>query len=156
MVEAGEADVVLAQDSDRVVREPYLRGYLNLRFAEHGVKLRALDDAEDGSEWADVINFLKGAQAKAERTKFVERTQRIKLYHAREGGLVSTPPHGYRKDGYRAVVVPEKMAVVRRMFSLVASEGTLGAAKSAFEREGIAPTGRSEEREIREQGALPL
>lgn len=156
MVEAGVADVVLAQDSDRVVREPYLRGYLNLRFAEHGVKLRALDDAEDGSEWADVINFLKGAQAKAERTKFVERTQRIKLYHAREGGLVSTPPHGYRKDGYRAVVVPEKMAVVRRMFSLVASEGTLGAAKSAFERESIAPPGRSEEREIREQGALPL
>jgi DNA invertase Pin-like site-specific DNA recombinase len=137
MVEAGEVDVVFAQDSDRIVREPYLRGYLNLRFAEHGVKLRALDDAEDASEYADVINFLRGTQAKAERTKFAERSQRNKLFHAREGKVITAPPYGFRKDGYSAVVVPEKMAVVRRMFALVASERTLHAAKSAFEREGI-------------------
>jgi DNA invertase Pin-like site-specific DNA recombinase len=137
MADSGGADVVLAQDSDRIVREPYLRGYLNLRFAEHGTKLRALDDAEDGSEYADIINFLKGTQAKAERPKFAERSQRNKLHDAREGKVITVPPYGFRKDGYRAVVVPEKMAIVRRMFALVASEGTMHAAKSAFEGEGI-------------------
>ena len=146
MVEAGDADLVLAQDSDRIVREPYLRGYLNLRFAEHGAKLRALDDADDDSEYAEVINFLKGIEAKSERTKFAKRGQRNKLYRAREGKVITLPPYGFGKDGYSAVVVPEKMAVVRRMFALVAREGTMHAAKSAFEAEGItAPGGVSKE-----------
>jgi DNA invertase Pin-like site-specific DNA recombinase len=142
MVEAGEVDVVLTQDSDRIVREPYLRGYLNLRFEEHGVKLRALDDAEDDSEYADIINFLKGTQAKAERTKFAERSQRNKEFNASDGKFVLSPPYGFRKEGYALRVDAEQMAHVREIFRVVAETGNMGEAKTVLEGAGVsAPRG---------------
>jgi hypothetical protein len=95
--------------------------------------------------WADVIAPPPGELdqlAKYERAKIVERSRRGKLRKAREGKVVAghTPNYGFRfneaRDGYE--IDEEKMAVVRRIFHMVAVEGvnTHGIART-LEREGV-------------------
>jgi site-specific DNA recombinase len=44
LVAAGSVAVVLAQDRDRIAREPTYHYLLRREFAEHGTKIRALND----------------------------------------------------------------------------------------------------------------
>ena len=47
LVEAGNVDVVLAQDADRIAREPIHRALLDDEFEGRGTRLLALDDWGD-------------------------------------------------------------------------------------------------------------
>src|SRR4028118_73366 len=49
LVAAGGVSVVLAQDRDRFAREPAYQYLLRREFAEHGTKIRALNDRGDDS-----------------------------------------------------------------------------------------------------------
>jgi site-specific DNA recombinase len=49
MVAAGGVSVVLAQDRDRIAREPAYHYLLRKEFEEHGCKIRALNDRGDDS-----------------------------------------------------------------------------------------------------------
>ena len=146
LVAAGGVSVVLAQDRDRFAREPAYHYLLRREFEEHGTKIRALNDRGDESPEGELTDGILDQLAKYERAKIVERSRRGKLRKAREGKVVAghTPNYGFRynasRDGYE--VDEEKMAVVRRIFRMVAVEGvsTHGVAK-ALEREGITNPG---------------
>jgi site-specific DNA recombinase len=142
MVAAGGVTVVLAQDRDRFVREPAYHYLLKREFEEHGTKLAALNDRGDESPEGELTDGILDQLAKYERAKIVERSRRGKLRKAREGKVVAghTPNYGFRynasRDSYE--VDEEKMAVVRRIFRMVAVEGktTHGVART-LEREGV-------------------
>jgi site-specific DNA recombinase len=142
LVAAGGVAVVLAQDRDRIAREPAYHYLLRREFEEHGTKIRAMNDRGDESPEGELTDGILDQLAKYERAKITERSRRGKLRKAREGKVVAghTPNYGFRynasRDGYE--VDEEKMAVVRRIFRMVAVEGvsTHGVAK-ALEREGI-------------------
>jgi DNA invertase Pin-like site-specific DNA recombinase len=47
IVVGGAVDVVLAQDADRISREPWHFVYLEAKFEPYGTRLRALDYGDD-------------------------------------------------------------------------------------------------------------
>jgi site-specific DNA recombinase len=146
LVAAGGVSVVLAQDRDRVAREPAYHYLLRREFEEHGTKIRALNDRGDDSPEGELTDGILDQLAKYERAKIVERSRRGKLRKAREGKVIAAyrPTHGFRmnaaRDGYE--VDEEKMAVVRRVFRMVGAEGaSIYGVHKTLEREGVPPPG---------------
>jgi site-specific DNA recombinase len=142
LVAAGGVSVVLAQDRDRIAREPAYHYLLRREFEEHGTMIRAMNDRGDDSPEGELTDGILDQLAKYERAKIAERSRRGKLRKAREGKVVAghTPNYGFRynasRDGYE--VDEEKMAVVRRIFRMVAVEGkTTHSVARTLEREGV-------------------
>ncbi|HET9966227.1 MAG TPA: recombinase family protein [Rubrobacter sp.] len=144
-VAGGGVSVVLAQDRDRIAREPAYHYLLRREFEEHGTKIRSLNDRGDDSPEGELTDGILDQLAKFERAKTAERTRRGRLRKAREGKVVATrsPRYGFKlnaaRDAYE--VDEEKMAVVRRIFREVADGTTLRAIALKLEREGV-PTPR--------------
>src|ERR671932_726581 len=120
LVAAGGVSVVLAQDRDRIAREPAYHYLLRREFEEHGTKIRALNDRGDDSPEGELTDGTLDQLAKFERAKTAERTRRGKLQRAREGKVLAgtRPPYGFKlnatRDGYE--VDEEEMRVVRSIF----------------------------------------
>jgi site-specific DNA recombinase len=143
LVAAGGVDIVLAQDADRITREPGDRSVLDLEAERHGCKWVALDDWGDDSHEGQLLKFIKGWMAKGERSKIAERMQRGKRQRAREGRIVPAgkPPLGYVYAGDSYRVDEPNMVLVRRIFSLAAGGVSLWRIKKTFESEGILTPG---------------
>jgi site-specific DNA recombinase len=141
LVATGGVSVVLAQDRDRFAREPAYLYLLREEFAEGGTVLRALNDRGDDSPEGQLTDGILDQIARYERSKIAERSRRGKLRKARQGEIIANrqPVYGFRftadRKGYE--VDPEKMAIVRRIFEMVASGTSLLSIKKTFDREGI-------------------
>ncbi len=144
---SGRVDVVVAQDADRITRDPMHRGFLDDELERYGCRLVALDDWGDDSHEGQLLKYMKGWVSKGERLKISERTRRGIDRKVREGKLVrgGRAPYGFRytDDGDALVVDGEKMRTVGWIFRLVGQEGeTLGALVKRLTREGVpSPTG---------------
>jgi site-specific DNA recombinase len=143
LVAAGGVDIVLAQDADRITREPADRSVLDLEAERHGCRWVALDDWGDDSHEGQLLKYLKGWMAKGERSKIAERMQRGKRQRAREGKIVPAgrPPLGYEYVGGTYRIDESNMVLVRRIFSLAAGGMSLWRIKKTFESEGILTPG---------------
>lgn len=128
LVAAGGVDVVLAQNADRITREPGDRAVLDLEAERHGCRWAALDDCGGDSHQGALLKFMRGWIAKGERTKTAERMQRGKRQRAREGKIVPAgrAPLGfnYADGAYR--VDESDMMIVRKVFVLSAAGNGLG------------------------------
>src|SRR5215208_1719553 len=58
--------VVVAQDADRITRDPAHRAFLDEEFERFGTRLVALDDWGDGSHEGELLKYLKGWVSKGE------------------------------------------------------------------------------------------
>lgn len=145
LVATGGISVVLAQDRDRIARDPVISGWLKIQFEQHGCKLRALNDPHDESPTGDLAAGILDQIAKFERAMTAQRTRRGRFQRAREGNVIGSgsPPYGYKYNTDRSnyEVDEETMPVVRRMFEMVAAGSTLHSVKATFESEGIATPG---------------
>lgn len=142
IVAAGGVSVVLAQNRDRFSREPAYTYLLKREFGEHGTMLRSLNDHSDDSPEGELTDGILDQLAKYERAKIAERSRRGKLRKAREGKIIGSYRANYgflvneSKDGYE--VDEEKMAVVRRIFRMLALEGaSLNSIIRKLEAEGV-------------------
>jgi site-specific DNA recombinase len=142
LVATGGVSVVLAQDRDRFAREPAYHYILRQEFEEYGTKMCALNERGDESPEGELTDGILDQLAKFERAKTAERTRRGKLRKAREGKVVGTHAarYGFKfnatKDAYE--VSEAEMAVVRRIFNMVGTEGaSLRAVAKTLEREGV-------------------
>jgi len=142
LVAAGGVSVVLAQDRDRIAREPAYHYLLRREFEEHGTKIRALNDRGDESPEGELTDGILDQLAKYERAKTAERSRRGKLRKVREGKIVAgpAPAYGFRfnaaRDGYE--VDDEAMEVVGRIFRMVGAEGaSLRGVITAFNNEDV-------------------
>ncbi len=147
LVEAGGISVVLAQDRDRIAREPAYHYLLRKEFEEHGCKIRALNDRGDDSPEGELTDGILDQLAKFERAKTAERARRGRLRKAREGKIIAThtPAYGFvynaTRDGY--LVNQETMPTVVRIFEYVAGGLSLRATAKAITRDGVpSPTGK--------------
>jgi site-specific DNA recombinase len=144
LVEAGGADVALAQDADRITRDPGHRAFLDEEFEKRGARLVALDDWGDDSHEGELLRYLKGWVSKGERLKTAERTRRGRLRKAREGKVVGDgkPNYGFRlneaRDGYE--VDEGEACLVRRVFAMLASGSAVNEVVRALRREGFPST----------------
>jgi site-specific DNA recombinase len=141
LVEAGEVSAVLAQDRDRFAREPAYHYLLKKEFEEHGTKLRSLNDRGDDSPEGQFTDDVLDVMAKFERRKTAQRTTRGRLQRAKEGKVVpsASPPYGYAYNADRTnyVVEEARMALVRRIFDMMAKGFTMHGVQRTFEREGL-------------------
>ena len=142
LVAAGGVYVILAQDRDRIAREPAYHYLLRREFEEHGTRIRALNDRGDESPEGKLTDGILDQLAKFERAKTAERSRRGKLRKAREGKVVATSKINYgfaynaRRDGY--LVHTEHAGVVRRIFDLVGAGGvTLRGVKKLLEQVAV-------------------
>jgi len=146
LVAAGGVSVVLAQDRDRIAREPAYHYLLRREFEEHGTKIRALNDRGDDSPEGELTDGILDQLAKYERAKIAERTRRGMLRKAREGRVVvSRPAYGFRYNEARdALIVCEpEMAVVEKVLRLAADGLGQNAIQTRLFREGVpSPTGK--------------
>jgi site-specific DNA recombinase len=125
LVAAGGVAVVLAQDRDRIAREPAYHYLLRKEFEERGARIRALNDRGDESPEGELTDGILDQLAKYERAKMAERTRRGKLRKAREGKVVTpTPKYGFRlNEAHDGLIVHEaEMAAVAKIMRW-ASEG---------------------------------
>ncbi|MDP9476404.1 MAG: recombinase family protein [Actinomycetota bacterium] len=149
LVAGGGMSVVLAQDRDRLAREPAYAYLLKRELEEHGCRLRALSDRGDDSPEGQLTDGILDQLAKYERAKITERSRRGKLRKAQEGKIVAghTPNFGFRynasRDGYE--VHEEAMSIVARIFWMVGGEGvSTHSVTKILEAEGIpSPSGGS-------------
>jgi site-specific DNA recombinase len=146
LVAGGGVYVVLAQDRDRIAREPAYHYLLRREFEEHGTKIRAMNDRGDDSPEDELTDGILDQLAKYERAKIAERSRRGKLRKAREGKVMASPrvKYGFKLNATRdgLLVDEEKMINVRRIFSMVGTEGlSMNAVHRAFERERIPTPG---------------
>ena len=142
LVAANSVSVVLAQDRDRIAREPAYHYLLCREFEEHGTKIRALSDRGDDSPEGELTDGILDQLSKYERAKIAERSRRGKLRKAREGKVVAVHrvKYGFKLNATRdgLLVDEEKMRNVRRIFHMVGAEGySMNAVGKTFEREGI-------------------
>jgi site-specific DNA recombinase len=147
LVAAGGVSVVLAQDRDRIAREPAYHYLLRREFEEHGTKIRAMNDRGDDSPEGELTDGILDQLGKYERAKISERSRRGKLQKARSGKVVGGHPvnYGFRmntaRDAYE--VDAPKMSVVRRIFRMIGEEGlAITAVAKVLNKEGEpGPTG---------------
>src|SRR5215217_5762808 len=85
LVAAGGVSVVLAQDRDRLAREPAYLYLLREEFAEHGTALQALNDRGDDSPEGQLTDGILDQIARFERLKIAERSRRGRQRKARQG-----------------------------------------------------------------------
>jgi site-specific DNA recombinase len=151
VVAGGGVDIVLAQDADRITREPWHFGCLKAEFERYGTKLRALDDGDDETPEGEFFAGIRRGMSKMEREYTKRRTRRGKEKKIRSGKLLGSgpPPYGFRwvqdSKGKRVglEVDPEAMPVVHRLFELVGAHGLpMYTAAKELERQGFyAPKG---------------
>ena len=143
LVAAGGVSVVLAQDRDRFAREPAYHYLLSREFERHGCRLRALNDRGDDTPEGEFMDGVLDQLAKLERSKTAERTRRGRLRKAREGKVIAgrQADYGFRyndtRDGY--VVHGDEMAVVRRIFRMIADGSSVHGTRAALEAARIRP-----------------
>jgi site-specific DNA recombinase len=117
VVAAGGVAVVLAQDRDRIAREPAYHFLLRREFNERGTSIRAMNDRGDGSPEGELTDGILDQLGKYERAKIAERSRRGKLRKAREGKVMAghRVKYGFRLNAARdgLLVDEEKMRVVR-------------------------------------------
>ena len=142
LVATGKVSIVFAQDRDRIAREPAYHYLLREEFAEHGTKIRAMNDRGDESPEGELTDGILDQLAKFERAKTAERSRRGKLQKAREGKVIATNKitFGFRYNENRdgLLIHEEHMAVVRRIIRMVGAEGvTMHQVKKTLQAEGI-------------------
>jgi site-specific DNA recombinase len=140
LVAAGGVSVVLAQDRDRLAREPAYHYLLRREFEEHGTKIRALNDRGDDSPEGELTDGILDQLAKFERAKTAERTRRGMLRKAREGRVCSTKPkYGFRFNEVRDsfVIYEPEMKVVEKIFRLAAEGLGFHALQNRLLSEGV-------------------
>jgi site-specific DNA recombinase len=76
VVAGGDIDLILAQDRDRLSREPAHVFILREEFVSHGASFRALNDRGDDSPEGQLTDAILDQFAKFERAKTADRTRR--------------------------------------------------------------------------------
>jgi len=147
LVATGGISVVLAQDLDRISRDPAHVILLERELESHGCKLQALDSWSDGSPQAEMLRTIRSAVSRYERDLIRDRTRRGLARKVAEGRVAAggKPPYGFRLDdlGHNLVVYEPEMEVMRGIFRLVADEETLDGVARELARLGVpSPTGK--------------
>ncbi len=148
LVRAGGVAVVLAQDADRITREPMHRMILDEECVKRGARLLALDDWGDDSHEGQLLRYIKNWQSKGERLKTAERTRRGAKRKVSEGKILGSSPKprfgfAHLEDGRGKnvgyAIDPLAMPVVLRVFAMVAAGHGVRATGRALDSDNVPP-----------------
>lgn len=144
LVRDGGVSFVLAQDRDRISREPAYFFILKQEFKQLGTEVRALNQRDDDSPEGELSNAVLDQLAKFERAKIAERTRRGRLRKAKEGKVVGVGKtnFGFVKDGNSYRVNPDEMEIMRQIYQLLADGKSIYEVAAFLKDKGVkAPRG---------------
>jgi site-specific DNA recombinase len=146
MAAAGEIDVILVRKWDRLFRKSSYQDIFILEMQTHGVDVVSLDGQDHKTPEGKLFNRIQADFAEYFRDQIIANMRQGKQGRARAGKIVParSAPLGFEYDpaigNYR--VVPEKMAIVRRIFEDVGLKGhSMRSVKLNLEADGIRPPG---------------
>lgn len=124
MAEAGEFDILVVREMDRLSRDLAKQLFLENEFRRHGVRIEyVLAQYEDSPE-GELMKKVRAVIADYERTKITERSARGRRQKAKAGKWPCDghAGYGYRQVGKakqaRLVIDKAEAAVVRRIFEM--------------------------------------
>jgi hypothetical protein len=146
MIEAGDAEVIVAAYFDRLLRSLTTQAELLARVEAAGGKVRAVDAGDIGAatsgEWLD--STMRGMMAEYQRRQGGERTHDAQADAIRRG--VAPWPRitpGYRRAADRTLEVDPVLApVVRRAFELRDSGASIAVVRAHLAAHGVAVSWR--------------
>lgn len=146
-VRRGEADVVIAYDTDRFSRDTAHIFVLFDEFEHYHARLEFVLYAFEATAIGKFILAAKTFAAEVEREKIIERSTRGRLARAKAGKLIpgARPLYGYQWSDERSRYVPDVLTapVVERIYRAAAEGQPLLSIAEALTRDGIpTPTGK--------------
>lgn len=116
--ERGLFDAVVCTETDRIARDPELRGWVAYTLKRAGVELVELDKREDDTPEARLFNAILEALSRFETERRQARIERAKRERLKQGIPITRVPFGYRKKGDKMWIVEEEARVVREIYEL--------------------------------------
>lgn len=140
-VEAGELDVLILRDLDRLSRDRLIYAEAVARFEAAGVAVYEFDRPEPVT--FDLASDVRAAVAQDEKRKIGQRVKLARAGRVRAGLVAGgNAPYGYRWEDKALAIDVARAAVVRRIFADYASGVGQRAIVRALNAEGIpGPTG---------------
>jgi DNA invertase Pin-like site-specific DNA recombinase len=140
-VEAGELDVLILRDLDRLSRDRLIYAEAVARFEAAGVAVYEFDRPEPVT--FDLASDVRAAVAQDEKRKIGQRVKLARAGRVRAGLVAGgNAPYGYRWEDKTLAIDVARAAVVRRIFADYASGVGQRAIVRALNAEGIpGPTG---------------
>jgi DNA invertase Pin-like site-specific DNA recombinase len=140
-VEAGELDVLILRDLDRLSRDRLIYAEAVAKFEAAGVAVYEFDRPEPVT--FDLASDVRAAVAQDEKRKIGERVKLARAGRVRAGLVAGgNAPYGYRWEDKQLVIVAAQAAVVLRIFKDYASGVGQRAIVRTLNAEGIAgPSG---------------
>lgn len=143
-VEAGAVDVIVALDSDRLLRKPGELEYLFELCEAHKVAVRYQTGGFDVATGEGMLEIGIRAQVDAEEVRKLKKRVRRKALELAEAGKVGgggTRPFGYERD--RVTVRESEAKTVRDGVDYLLGGGSLRSLAARWNREGVlTPTGK--------------
>jgi site-specific DNA recombinase len=146
MANKGEIDIICVRKWDRLFRRSSHQDIFILEMQGLGVDVVSLDGQDHKTPEGKLFNRIQADFAEYFRDQIIANMRQGKQGRARAGKIVPSrsAPLGFAYDpeigNYR--VVPEKMAITRRIFEDVGVKGhSMWSVKLALEADGIKPPG---------------
>ena len=122
-------EAVLIYAPDRLSRNYAHQLFLLEEFRKHGLKVRFLKNPQTASTPEEtMLQHFQGIFAEYERTLFLDRSRRGRIYKAKKGdpSVLPSVPYGYRKvkkeDHTVVIIVEAEAKVIREIFRLYIHE----------------------------------
>ena len=131
LIRNGQIDVIVVYCLDRLSRDPTHGVILTQELEKHGVKLEAVTEDVDNTEFGKLISYIRGFASKLEAEKIKERTERGRRARAKEGrmpgGFQITYGYDYipvsQKNGGRRVINENEAKWVRQIYQWLVNDG---------------------------------
>lgn len=142
--EAGEFDVLVVWNTDRLSRKTGSKGTLALKWdlEEHGVTIASVSQANTEDPFAsELLALVEGFRAHSESANKSKAVRRGISQRRSNGLYAGRRPYGYSPDGSGGMAPDDRAAVVRGIFDAWIAGETQSDIARRLERDGV-PTDR--------------
>lgn len=146
IVESSHVDYVISTNRDRLFRNKTYRDLWDMELQVYGTSFKSLNDVGGDSAEGQLAGWMQDAFSQYEKILIKNRMNRGKKNLTSDGNILPSrnPIYGFdfTEDRRGYVVDPVKMAVVERMFELVADGNSLGETCRRLTETALPPRGK--------------
>ena len=134
LARGGAFEVLVCRELDRLARGLAKQLFIEEELKRSGVQIEYVLEKYDDTPEGGLMKHVKASVAEYERIKIAQRTRRGKRSSVKAGNITccGLPPYGYREvttegDKRGLAIKPAEAAVVKDIFEMYVSDGSIGA-----------------------------
>lgn len=111
-------DVVLITEADRLTRDKMFRGYIKYTLEKRGIKIVAVNEPKEESEYAELMDSVISDFASFETKRRLRRVKRGVEEAKKRGSYMGRPPFGFKiveEGGIKKLAPNEKFEILKDM-----------------------------------------